>query len=169
MTDAQIIAYIQILLGSISPETLPEEIILTFLTMEKIRQNYPAKPERLGVVLYNTLVACVRWLIAREISSGESSISERLEKIGSETIQVKGGSTYQSWKDFLDWLLDNPDYVDPSLNANSGLVIIGGVRNDEFHRIKDHPNSRGPFDVGGIIPQTGAPNNPRRYPKRYPF
>lgn len=169
MTDQQIIDYIRLLLGSISPEVLPDEIIETFLNIQKIRSDYPNNPDKLYVVIYNTLVSCVQWLIMQEVSSGEASITERLEKIGDETIQIKGGSTYQSWKDFLDWLLDNPDYVDPSLNGVAGLVIVGGVRQDEFLRVKRDRNSKGPFDVGGIIPQSGVPGIPRRYPQRHHY
>lgn len=164
MTDQEIIDRIRLLLGSVSEEVLPDSVIETFLLMEKARQDYPAKPERLPLVIYNTMVSCVNWLILQEISSGEASITERLEKIGDETIQVKGGSSYKNWKDFLEWLLANPDYVDPSLNAVSSLVIVGGVRQNEYWRVKGNPNSRGPYDVGGIIPHSGDPRFPRRYP-----
>lgn len=169
MTDQQIIDYIRLLLGSISPEALPDLIIETFLAMEKIRQDFDNHPERLPLVIYNTLVSSVRWLIMQEVSSGESSITERMEKIGDETIQIKGGSSYQSWKDFLDWLLANPEYVDPSLSGVGKLVIVGGVRRDEFDRVKMDPNSKSLYDVSGIIPQTGIPAIPRRYPRRHPI
>lgn len=169
MTDQEIIDRIRLLLGSISEEVLPDAIIEQFLLLEKARANYPQPDSTscdLARVIYNTLVDCVRWLIMQEVNTGESSITDRLEKIGDETIQVKGGSTYQGWKDFLDWLTENPDYVDPCLNSVKSLVIVGGVRQDEFKRVKFNPNSRGPFDVGGIIPQTGLPGIPRRYPLR---
>ncbi len=113
-------------------------------------------------VVYNTLVDVVRWLILQEVNSGEASITDRPEKIGDETIR-EGGSTYQNWKDF-DWLQANPDYVNGCLSAVSSLVIVGGVRQDEHWRVKANPNSRGPFDVAGIVPQTGVPGIPRRYP-----
>ena len=171
MTDQEIIAYIRLLLGSIPPEVLPDETILAFLAIEKVKDNWPNPNSTtcdMWRVIYNTLVDVVRWLILQEVNSGEASITERLEKIGDETIQVKGGSTYQNWKDFLDWLQANPDYVNDCLSAVSSLVIIGGVRQDEFWRVKGDRNSRGPFDVGGIIPQTGVPGIPRRYPNRWP-
>lgn len=171
MTDQEIIAYIRLLLGSIPPEVLPDETILAFLAIEKVKANWPNPNSTtcdMWRVIYNTLVDVVRWLILQEVNSGEASITERLEKIGDETIQVKGGSTYQNWKDFLDWLQANPDYVNDCLSAVSSLVIIGGVRQDEFWRVKCDRNSRGPFDVGGIIPQTGVPGIPRRYPNRWP-
>ena len=168
MTDQEIVDYIRLLLGSISPEALPDEVIMAFLEMEKKRANWPnpsSTPCDMWRVVYNTMVDVLRWLILQEINSGEASITERLEKIGDETIQVKGGSSYQNWKDFLDWLLQNPDYVNSCLNGVSGLVIVGGVRQDEFWRVKNNPNSRSPFDVSGIVPQTGVPGIPRRYPK----
>lgn len=168
MADQEIIDYIRLMLGSISPEALPDQVIETFLMVEKSRQDYSNHPDRLPLIIYNTTVSCIRWLIAKEISSGESSITERMEKIGDETIQVKGGSSYQSWKDFLDWLLANPDYVDPSLNAVSSLVIVGGVRRDEFNRVKFDPNSKSLYDVGGVIPQTGVAGIPHRYPRHLP-
>lgn len=171
MTDQEIVAYIRLLLGSISPEVLPDEIILAFLAIEKSKANYPSDdntPCTVYYVIYNTLVDVVRWLILQEVNTGEASITDRLEKIGDETIQIKGGSPYQNWKDFLDWLLENPGYVNDCLSAVRGLVIVGGVREDEFNRVKYDRNSRGPFDVGGIIPQTGVPGIPRRYPRRWP-
>lgn len=168
MTDQEIIDYIRLLLGSISDDAIPDLVIQTFLSMEKIRQDLVNHPDRLPLVIYNTLVSSVRWLIMQEISSGEASITERMEKIGDETIQVKGGSSFQNWKDFLDWLLANPDYVDPSLNAVRSFVIIGGVRQDEFRRVKNDPNSKSLYDVGGIVPQTGIPCIPRRYPSNLP-
>ena len=162
MTDQEIIDLVRLLLG----EILPDRVIQTFLSMEKIRQNYPAVEANLSLVIYNTMILCVQWLMAQEVSSGESSITERLEKIGDETIHIKTGSTFKTWKDFLDWLLANPSYIDPALTAVGKLVIIGGVRENEFSRVKNGSNSRGPFDVGGIIPTGGIPGYPVRHPRR---
>lgn len=171
MTDLEIIDRIRLLLGSIIPEALPDMVIQAFLDTWKIQQDLANHPERLPLVIYNTLVSCVRWLIMQEIASGESSITDRLEKIGDETISVKGGSSFKHWQDFLDWLLGNPSYVDPSLNAVGGLVIIGGVRRNEFERVRSHPNSKGIYSVGGIIPQCGGryadPRNPYLIDRRF--
>lgn len=152
MTDQEIVDYIRLMLGDIPLETISDATINTFLQMEKLRQDYEHHPERLPLIIYNTLVSCVRWLILQQINSGEATITERLEKVGDETISIKGGSTYQSWKDFLDWLEANPDYVDPSLSGVGRMVIIGGVRQDEFHRVVHDRNSKGIYDVRGIIP-----------------
>ena len=152
MTDEQIIDRIRILLGNISEEVLPDPVIEMFLGVWKYSMDVERYPERMPLVVYNTMIDCVRWLIVQEVSSGNSSITERLEKIGDETISVKGGSTWSSWKDFLEWLLANPDYVDPSINTVAGLVVIGGVRRDEFCRVKNNPNSRNGYDEQGIFP-----------------
>lgn len=152
MTDEQIIARIRILLGNISEEVLPDSVIEMFLGVWKYSMDVERYPERMPLVVYNTMIDCVRWLIVQEVSSGNSSITERLEKIGDETISVKGGSTWSSWKDFLEWLLANPDYVDPSINTVASLVVIGGVRRDEFCRVKNNLNSRNGYDEQGIFP-----------------
>lgn len=171
MTEQEIIDRIRLLLGSIAPEALPDLIIETFLSTWMVTLDIANHPEKMPVVIYNTLVSCVRWLIMQEIASGESSITERLERVGDETIQVKGGSSYKGWQDFLDWLLMNPDFVDPSLNAVGGLVIIGGTRRDEFCRVASHPNSKGIYSVGGIVPQAGGrwPTDPYGRVRVSPF
>ena len=64
MTDQEIVAYIRLLLGSISPEVLPDDIILAFLAIEKSKANYPGDdntPCTVYYVIYNTLVDVVRW------------------------------------------------------------------------------------------------------------
>lgn len=156
MTDEQIIAHIRMLLGNIDQETLPDAVIQQFLDVWKYSMDLEHHPERLSLVIYNTMIACVRWLIVQEVSSGAASIRERFEKIGDETISIKGGSTWETWKDFLEWLEANPEYVDPSINNVKGLVIIGGVRNDEFCRVKTDSNSRNGYMEQGIFPRCGT-------------
>lgn len=157
MNDAQVIELVRNFLGGLTTEEMPDNMILFFWMKWKLTYDLDRHPEKFPICLYNTVLDCVRWLIAQEISSGNSSVSERLEKIGDETISVKGGSTLQSWKDFLDWLLANPEYIDPSLQFNSSLVIIGGVRQDEFSRVKNDLNSRNGFMEQGIAPTRAVP------------
>lgn len=164
--DQPLIDIMRLLLGNIDEETLPDEVIKTFLDMEKLKLNYPAEPDKLPLLKYNVLVQLVRWLMMQEVSSGNASISSRLEKIGDETIEIRGGSSYAQWKDFLDWLLAHPDYVDSDLDAYGRMIIIGGVRVDEYNRVKMHGNSNGPFDVQGVTPMSGLRDQPRRYPRR---
>lgn len=164
--DQPLIDIMRLLLGNVDEETLPDEVIKTFLDMEKLKLNYPADPDKLPLLKYNVLVQLVRWLMMQEVSSGNASITSRLEKIGDETIEIRGGSSYAQWKDFLDWLLAHPDYVDSELDAYSRMIIIGGVRVDEGIRVKFNENSNGPFDVQGITPISGLNNQPPRHPRR---
>lgn len=160
-------AFVRILLGNVSPEILPPETLALFVEMAVMKYDLENHPEKLPNVKYDAMVQAVRWLMIQEVASGESSISSRLEKIGDETIEVRiGQTTWQGWKDFLDWLVANPDYVDSELDACGRLVIIGGVREDEFQRVKRHRNSVCGFDVAGITPMSGLPGQPKRYPSR---
>ncbi|URC22656.1 hypothetical protein KASHIRA_00620 [Serratia phage vB_SmaM-Kashira] len=157
MTDQEIIDRIRLILGGVSPEDLPDAVIQMFLEKWKYSLNVTEYPDRWPLVIYNTTLDCVRWLILQEVQSGESSITERTEKIGDETISIKGGSTFKSWKDMLDWLLANPEYIDPSLAFNAGLIIIGGVRQDEFARVKQGPNSYNGFMEQGVFATPAIP------------
>lgn len=159
MTDEQIIELVRTFLGGIDVEEIPDVMILFFWNKWKITYDLDNHPDRIPVAIYNTVVDCVRWLIVQEVSSGNSSVTERLEKIGDETISVKGGSSWTSWKDFLDWLEMNPDYIDPSLSFNTGLVIIGGVRKDRFMRAKNNFNSINGFMEQGVYPSAAIPRD----------
>lgn len=152
MSNEELIELVRAFLGNISDEDLPDSIILLFYNKWKISLDVANHPERMPLVIYNTVVDCVRWLIVQEVASGASSFTERLEKIGDETISVKGGSSLKSWQDFLDWLLANPDFIDPSLAFNSSLVIIGGVRQDRVRGVRNNPNSYNGFMEQGIYP-----------------
>lgn len=157
MTDQEVIELVRQFLGGITTEEISDATILFFWNKWKITYDLDNHPEKIPVAIYNTVVDCIRWLIVQEVSSGNSSVTERLEKIGDETISVKGGSTWQSWKDFLDWLELNPDYIDPSLGMNSSLVIIGGVRRDRFFNVKNNPNSNNGFMEQGVYPTAAIP------------
>lgn len=161
MNEQQVIELVRSLLGNIDPEELPDTMISLFWNKWVIYYDLEKHPERFNTALYNTVIDCVRWLIVQEVSSGNSSVTERLEKIGDETISVKGGSTWKSWKDFLDWLLLNPDYIDPSIPNNASLVIIGGVRKDRFYSAKNNPNSINGFMEQGVYPSYGIPTDSR--------
>lgn len=159
--EERVIELVRAFLGNISSEELPDQTILLFWNKWAISFDLEKYPGRFGLALYNTVIDCVRWLIVQEVSSGNSSVRERMEKIGDETISIKGGSSWESWKDFLDWLLLNPDYIDPSLSQNASLVIIGGVRKDEFFRVKNNPNSYNGFMEQGVYPTKAIPTRSR--------
>jgi hypothetical protein len=152
VTEEELIAHIRALLGNVGEDVLPDSIITMFIMKWTIALDLEKYPERFNLMVYNTVVDCLRWLIFQEVSSGNASITERFEKIGDETISIKGGSAFKNWQDLLDWLLLNPDYIDPSLNIVGNLVIVGGVRNDEFCRVKNNPNSRNGYSEQGLFP-----------------
>ncbi len=152
MTDEEFIERIRLLLGNPDQETIPDTVILTFLQVQKLQFDYTNHPETAPYIIYNTLVACLRWLIAKDITSGESLVTRRREKIGQEEIEVElSGNSISSWKDFLDFIEANPDYIDPALESVRGLVVIGGVREDEYHRVKWDPNSRDTYSSGSLM------------------
>lgn len=156
MSIEELIQIVRALLGNITEEELPDAIIKMFY-YKWANSNCKGKELSFSVILYYTVMDCVKWLMAQEISSGNSSIRERFEKIGDETISIKGGSSLDSWKDFLDFLEKNPDYIDPCLNFNASLVIIGGVRKDEFMRVKNNRNSYNGFMEQGVFPSPAIP------------
>ena len=156
MTEDELILHIRALLGNVGEDVLPDATIKMFIMKWTIALDLDNHPERFNLMVYNTVVDCLRWLIFQEVSSGNASITERFEKIGDETISIKGGSAFKNWQDLLDWLLLNPDYIDPSLNMVSGLVVIGGTRRDEFCRVKRDPNSRSGFAEQGMFPHCGG-------------
>lgn len=155
MTESEVIAFIRIILGGVDETTLPDEVILLFYNRWVIYFDLANNPDKLPYVLYNTVVSCLQWLITKATASGNTYAS-RTEKIGDEQISVSGGvSQVQAWKDLLDYILTNPDYVDPSMsNGLENLIIIGGVRWDRYCEVKSDPNSRGPYSEQGVVPYT---------------
>ena len=170
METQELVDFVRLMIGDVDESTLPTKIIDTFLHMQSHSLVYPENSAQLPLVKFNTVVQCVRWIMVSGVTNFNATISERLEKIGDETISIKTENNWmESWSDFLDWLLANPGYVDPELNeTGSGVVIIGGVRKDEYDRVKNDSNSLNGFDVGGIVPYSPNPMVPRRYPQRKP-
>lgn len=161
MIDSEIIDRVRLLLGDPDEEVLPTLVIQTFLDIQKANFNYPVNISNEPYVIYNTLISCLRWLIAREVTSGESSAIRRREKIGQEEIEVEfSTNTLSSWKDLLDYFEANPDYIAPELSSTAGLIIIGGVRQDEYNRVKYNPNSKDTYSSGSIT---------RRRKRCYPY
>lgn len=168
MTDQEIIDRVRLLLGGVLPSVIPDEVIDTFLQMWKISFNYPNDESKIYLVIYNTLVSSARWLVAKDISSGESTVTRRREKINQEEIEVEySTNSISSWQDFLDYLEANPNYVDPTLDTVRGLILIGGVRQDAYHAIKHDSNSKDTYSSGSVMDR--HPQNIFRNPSLYPF
>lgn len=155
MTESEVISFVRIILGGVDETTLPDEVILLFYNRWVLYFDLENNPEKLPYVLHNTVVSCLQWLITKSTACGNTYTS-RTEKIGDEQISTSNGvSQVQAWKDLLDYILANPDYVDPSLsNGLENLVIIGGVRQDRFDEVKNDTNSRGPYSEEGLVSYT---------------
>jgi hypothetical protein len=172
MTHQERIDYIRIILGDISTTLLPDATISLFLTRWENYFDVANKPETEPLVLWNATADCLRYLISKSVSSGNIG-TERTEEIGQEQITVKGASQIDAWKDLLQYILDNPDFVDPTLGGLDNLIIIGGVRQDRYDEVKDDLNGRGPFSEEGLIPATEQEISPvnsfvyRNWPRRY--
>ena len=167
MAHAERLIRVRIILGSPDTATLPEEVIDLFLTRWEVSFDVDNKPEKEPLVLWNTCVSCLQWLVASTTSKGYISTS-RSEKVGDVSVSIGGGiSQVQAWKDLLDYIYENPDYVDPSLGGIDSLIIIGGTRKDKFDEIRLNPNSQGPYSQKGVVDYTDSkiisPTNPFVY------
>jgi hypothetical protein len=160
MTHEERIAYIRVILGDISEQLLPTATIDLFLSRWELQFDVDNKPENEPLVLWNSTVSCLQYLISKTVSSGNIGTS-RTEKIGQEQISVTGGSQLQAWKDLLQYITENPDFIDPSLGGFDNLIIIGGVRKDKFEEVRKDPNSKGAYSVDGIVDYTSRYRNPK--------
>ena len=160
MTHEERIAYIRVILGDISEQLLPTATIDLFLSRWELQFDVDNKPENEPLVLWNTTVSCLQYLISKTVSSGNIGTS-RTEKIGQEQISVTGGSQLQAWKDLLQYITENPDFIDPSLGGFDNLIIIGGVRKDKFEEVRKDPNSKGAYSVDGVVDYTSRYRNPK--------
>ena len=160
MTHEERIAYIRVILGDISEQLLPTATIDLFLSRWELQFDVDNKPENEPLVLWNTTVSCLQYLISKTVSSGNIGTS-RTEKIGQEQISVSGGSQLQAWKDLLQYITENPDFIDPSLGGFDNLIIIGGVRKDKFEEARKDPNSKGAYSADGVVDYTAKYRNPK--------
>lgn len=160
MTHEERIAYIRVILGDISEQLLPTATIDLFLSRWELQFDVDNKPENEPLVLWNTTISCLQYLISKTVSSGNIGTS-RTEKIGQEQISVTGGSQLQAWKDLLQYITENPDFIDPSLGGFDNLIIIGGVRKDKFEEVRKDPNSKGAYSVDGVVDYTSRYRNPK--------
>ena len=160
MTHEERIIYIRVVLGDISEQLLPDATIDLFLTRWELYFDVDNKPEKEPLVLWNTTVSCLQYLISKTVSSGNVGTG-RVEKIGQEQISITGGSQIQAWKDLLQYITENPEIIDPSLGGLDGLIIIGGVRKDQFEQVRKDPNSKGVYSADGVVDYTSKYRNPK--------
>lgn len=150
MTHQERMDYIRIILGGIDQTALPDATLNLFLTRWELYFKVDQHPEKEPLVLWNTCVSCLEWLIAKSTINGENYTS-RSEKIGDEQITVSGGSQIDAWKNLLDYITENPEYVDPTLSARGLTVIVGGVRQSIVDSVMRDPESRGWNKVDSVV------------------
>ena len=112
-------------------------------------------------VIYNTILSCYGWLIRN--ANANSNNGKRRERNGKREIEVQDTNQAQSWEDALANFKKAPWEALPQckdeLSSNvRSRIIIGGVRKDEYDRVKDNSNSRNQYNEK-------SPFSPR--PNRY--
>lgn len=165
MTTPEMIAYIRVILGDLSTATISDSTITLFITKWSKYYNYPTDESQEFWVIYKTCLDCLAWLIAKAGTTAGSSASSRREKRGGEEIEVRfseGSSIMQGYQDLLDFLQANPEYIDPSLATIGNALIVGGVSQTEYERVKADPDSR--YNTLGIgWPNQSVPLQPTLY------
>ena len=165
MTTPEMIAYIRVILGDLSTATISDSTITLFITKWSKYYDYPTNESQEFWVIYKTCLDCLAWLIAKAGTTAGSSASGRREKRGNEEIEVTfsdGSSIIQGYQDLLDFLQTNPDYIDPSLATMGNALIIGGVSQEEYDRVRSNPDSR--YNTLGLgWPKDERPLQPKLY------
>jgi len=165
MTTEEMIAYIRVVLGDLSTATISDATITLFINKWSKYYDYPNDSSKEFWVIYKACLDCLAFLIAKAGTTSGSSASGRREKRGNEEIEVTfsdGSSIMQGYQDLLDFLQSNPEYIDPSLGSTANALIIGGVSQTEYNRVKSDPDSR--YNTLGIgWPNAGEPLQPTLY------
>jgi hypothetical protein len=145
-------ADIRLLLGGLPTSTLSDEILDLF-----IQQNitkYGDDDANLCIVTYQSLLAALQYLDRRSmqgsaVTGASGDLKRRTEKLGAREISVEyetgsDGGKAASWAVLYDDFLRNPQYVCISLKPTtvSSTVIIGGVSQKEYDRVKNNTDSR---------------------------
>jgi len=144
LTQAEQIAYIRIVLGGLPTSTVPDEVIALFLNKWSAYYDLPNNTDKEWLVIYNATVDTLRWLIAKAGTTAGSNAQSIREKRGQEEKEVRyseGSSVMQGYQDLLDYLLKNPDYISPTLNTSFNALIVGGVSNEEYDRVRSDSDS----------------------------
>lgn len=153
---------IRFLLGGLPTTTLSDEI-LNFIIGQNIAR-YGDLDENECIVTYQSLLDALQYLIRSQVTNGggttTNNIKRRSETIGKRKIEVENfeGSSGElnSYEDLYADFLDHPEYVCSSLvdpTKQKSLVIIGGVSQKEYDRVKSNPDSRNGWSMGNICGQ----------------
>ena len=152
MTHAERITYLRIVLGSPDTDILPDTIIESFLTRYENSFDVDTYPETEPLVLWNTACYILQWLTNKSSVNGEVWTS-KMEKVGDVSVsQSNSMSQLGVWKDMLDKIYKNPEYIDPRLTGSmANLIIVGGVRKDRYINVKTNVNGLGTYTAQGTV------------------
>lgn len=144
MTTAEQIAYIRVILGGMPTSTAPDEVITLFLNKWSTYYDLSNNADKEWLVIYNATVDTLRWLIAKAGVTAGSNASSIREKRGQEEKEIRyseGASVLQGYQDLLDYLLKNPDYISPTLSVGFNALVVGGVSQEEYDRVRSDSDS----------------------------
>jgi hypothetical protein len=147
---ASVNSEVRYLLGGLTTSVMSDEL-LNFIIQRNIDQ-YGDADSNLCLVTYESLKEVLRYLINKDAagSTGTSggALIKRVEEIGSRRIEVSysadGSGTVNGWQSLLDFYTKHPEEVCISLKptTQSSTVIIGGVSQKEYDRVKNNTDSR---------------------------
>ncbi len=158
---------VRFLMGDVSENQLSQETLLNII--EECITIYGDDDKFECEVTYCALLKAIRYMINKQNSNqgGDSgTLVGSKEKVGELLIEKRFSSDSSSngssgWEKMYDYYLKHPEDVCPSLvpdgGSGSGLVLIGGVEQDEYERVQSDPNSRNAYDYN-----VSHKYNPRR-------
>tara|TARA_R110000851_G_scaffold151683_3_gene293004 strand:+ start:2211 stop:2750 length:540 start_codon:yes stop_codon:yes gene_type:complete len=144
---------VRFLLGG-ADETVISDIILNGIIQGCI-DNIGTEDEFYCEIVYCSLLETLRYLIRHnQMNSGiTGNQRKRKEQNGKRTIEVEFGDSsdvvLDGWKAMYEDFLSNPSWVCEELSPKGGinLVLIGGVSEKEYQRVKNDPDSRNAYQT----------------------
>lgn len=150
---------IRFLLGSLPTSILSDDILNKII--QRNIDKYGSEDDKACIVTYKSLLDALQYLI-NESAQGSGSISggaltERTEQVGKKKITVKyspdASGAPTGWEELYEKFLADPtlvcdSLVNPPTSSALGSVIIGGVSNKEYDRVKSDPDNRSGYSMG---------------------
>ena len=177
MTSAEINTYIRTVL-ELSTSKLSDTKLNLFINKWITYYDNAITEANQWFITYNSTIDALRAItiaaaISTTASGASGSVTQRLEQRGSEKIQVyysDSTTTVSSYQELLDLLLENPDYIHPSLKSSSLNIFVGGVSQQETSTVKQDSDSRSSaLGIGWMFDDeyntTGTSPSPSIYPK----
>lgn len=155
LTTQEKVDYIRLFL----PDTvlIPDQIINLFVV--RWETQMASTPDNDYIVIYNAMVDTLNWVILQ--LSTQAISGRHYEMEGQLQIDRTDSDPSTGYRKFLDYLLANPNIVDPSLTKSTfNNIIVGGVSQEEVARVKNDPDSRGNgYSLGEFYSDEFCPDN----------